>query len=161
MLVNVFFPHLRFYSCLLPMFVLGFFFFNIYIFIGVELFYSVVLVSAVQRYESALGTHRFPPSSASLPLPHPTPLSCHRHRIEFLVLSNFLQVMCFTHGSVYASVPLSQSVPPSPSSAVFTSPLSTLVTCIFQRSQFIRPSPFQTVSTSLFYTSVSLFLPCI
>ena len=46
------------------------------------LFYSVVLVSAVQQCEPAIRRHITPPSWASfLPTPpsrHPTPLGCHR-----------------------------------------------------------------------------------
>ena len=53
---------------------LNFFFFLI----GVELFYNVVLVSAVQQSESALCIHVTPPSWPSLQLPHPTHLGHHR-----------------------------------------------------------------------------------
>ena len=48
-------------------------------FIEAQLLYNVALASAVQGSESAVGTHRFPPSSISLPShPHPTHPGHHR-----------------------------------------------------------------------------------
>ena len=48
-----------------------------YIIIIIILPYSGVLASAVQRSESAICTHIFPPSWPS-PHPHPSPLGHHR-----------------------------------------------------------------------------------
>ena len=62
---------------------------------------------------------------SSLPLPHPTPLVITEPRAGRPVLySYFLLAICFTYSSVYKSVLLSQSVPPSPFPAVSTNPFS-------------------------------------
>ena len=54
---------------------IGFFFF----FIGRELLYNAVLVSAIHHHESATGIHMSPPSwNTPHLLRHPTPLGCHR-----------------------------------------------------------------------------------
>ena len=61
-----------------------------------------------------------------LPLEPPTPLSCHRapdlSSLRHIV--NFYQLSSFTYGNIYAAVPLSQFLPPSPSLSVSTSLLS-------------------------------------
>ena len=132
-----------------------------------------MLASAVQQGESAKCIHMSPPFWAFLPfhwislVAHPSRicLQCRRPRFnpcirkiswrrEWLlpqhtphpspqghqraaswapcVIRNFLPAVYFTHGSVYMSMLLSQSAP---------------------------PSPFPTMSASLFSTSASPFLP--
>ena len=89
---------------------------------------------AVHQHESAIGVYIFPlPSWTSLLLP--TRLGCHR-ALDLSCLchtanSHWLSIL--TYGNIYVSTLLSQIVPPSPS---------------------------VTVSTSLFFMSVSVFLPC-
>ena len=69
----------------------------------------VVLVSAVQWSESAICIHISLPSWTS-PAP---PLVITEHRAEFPVLhSSFPLAVCFTHGTAYVSVPVSQFVHP-------------------------------------------------
>ena len=53
-------------------------FFLIYFLIGGKLPYSVVLVSAIQQCNSVIIKHLSPPSWASIPFPHSTPLDHHR-----------------------------------------------------------------------------------
>ena len=83
-----------------------------------------MLVSAIHRHESAIGTRMCPPSWASSPTSHPI----HPSRLsqstgsELPVLqTNFPLVIYFTHGNGYVSMLLSQFVPPSPSPTVPTS----------------------------------------
>ena len=96
--------------------------------------YKVVLVSAIQQYESAISICiSFPSWTSSLPPHHPNPpftLS----QIELSVLnSNFPLAIYFIYVSVYISMLL---------------------------FQFLLSSPSLAVSTSLLSVSVSLFLPC-
>ena len=96
----------------------------------------MLLVSAEQQGESAACIHTALPSSASLP-PHPLipPLKViTEHWAELPVLcSSFpLAVFFFKRGSVYMIMLLSQSIPLLPLA----------------------------MSTSVFSTSASLFLPC-
>ena len=66
--------------------------------------------------------------------PHPTPLGCHRALgVHPLSLSKSLLTICLTYGNIYVSVLVSQIILPSPS-----------------------PTEFK----SLFFMSVSPFLPC-
>ena len=80
-----------------------------------------VLVSGVQRRESALCIHRSPHSWTFLP-----PLSVITERQAELPVryTSFPLAMCFTPGSVYMSIPVSQFVPTSPSFTVSTCPFS-------------------------------------
>ena len=56
---------------------LWYYFLNIF-FIGRELLYNMVLVTAIHQHESATGIHMSPPFWASLPGPSPShPLGCH------------------------------------------------------------------------------------
>ena len=90
---------------------------------------------AIQQRESAMCLHVSPPSWTSFhPPSYPTPLGRHgAWGWAPCVYSGSPLAICFTYGSVYVSMLLSQFVPPSPSSAV---------------------------STSLFSMSASLCLPC-
>ena len=93
--------------------------FSIYSFylIGIYLLYNVVLVSAVQRSESAICIHISPPSWTSLPPPHIPPIQViTEHRAEIPVLyRRFPLAICFTHGSINMSILISQFNPlPSP-----------------------------------------------
>ena len=102
--------------------------------IGGLLPYNIVLVSAIQQRESALGIQTSPPLKRPSHLPpHSIPLGCHRapwviQRI--FTGSHFVHVSMFC---VHASLLLSPFIPHSPS---------------------------PTVSTHLFSTSVSPLLPC-
>ena len=79
--------------------------------------YNVVLASAVQWSESAMSTHRWIPSCATLPHP-PIPL-IREHWAELPELHNsFPLASYFIHCSIYMSIQLSQFVPPSPSTPV-------------------------------------------
>ena len=73
---------------------------------GVLLLYNVVLVSAVQKHESAISTYISLSSWASLPPSHPTPLGHHRS-LSWAPCA--VQELCinFTHGSVYIYITFS------------------------------------------------------
>ena len=112
-------------------------FLNFFFLIGVQLLYNVVLVSAVQQSESAICIHISPPSWTSLP-PHTPPIPPTQvkteHGAELPALYSRLPLaICFTHGSVYMSIPIPQFIP--------------------------HHLPHRR-STRPFSTSVSLFLPC-
>ena len=79
----------------------------VYLFlIGVQLLYNVVLVSAVQRSESAICIH-ISPLLDFLPIQVTT-----EHWVEFPMLySRFSLVIYFIHISVYMSIPISQFIP--------------------------------------------------
>ena len=94
--------------------------------------YNAVLVSVVQQRESALCIHISPPHQVFLPPPPPIPPGHHRAELPVLY-SSFPLASYFTHESVYMSMLLSQFVSSSPSA--------------------------HPMSTSLFSTSASLFLP--
>ena len=109
-----------------------------YIFIGVQLLYNVVLVSAVQQKVNQLFVYMYLhiPSLLSLPpnLPIPRLQVVTKQGVELPELcSSFPIAIHFTFGSVCMSMLLSHFVPASP------------------------PIP---VSSSLFSTPASLFLPC-
>ena len=69
--------------------------------IGIQLLYSVVLISAVQQSETAICLHISPPS--------PQPASSHLSQLSqstawsFLCYSGFPLATCFTLGSVYVN----------------------------------------------------------
>ena len=107
-----------------------------------QLFYNLVLVSAIHQREGAIGIHMSPALWTFLPLPTPSYLlgchTTHSHYLSHLLYSHTtsLHWLCFayfTYGNVYISELLSQFVPPSPS---------------------------PTVSTSLFSMTTSPLLPC-
>ena len=135
--INSLFYRKRVQAC--PMRIFKFLFSCFFIIIGIQLFYNVVLASVVQGSESALYLHITPPSWTSLPC---TPLVITEHRAELPVLySSFQLVICFTHGSVYMSILISQFIFLLQFISQFTSiPLAVL--------------------THLFSTSMTLFLPC-
>ena len=54
-------------------------------------------------------------------LPYPTPLGCHRAPGWAPSIIQQIPNSCFTHGNIYVSMLLSQFIPPSPFSAVSTS----------------------------------------
>ena len=90
-----------------------------------------MFVSAIHQQESAISIPMAPPES---PLDLPSLSAVTEHQALFPVFyGNFPLAICFTHGSVYISMLLSQFVPPSFS---------------------------PTVPISLFSMSESLFLPC-
>ena len=69
-----------------------------------ELLYTVVLVSSVQRRESAVFTHiSLPAGPPSQPPPRSQVIT--EHQAELPVLhSGFPLVICFTHNSVYVPI---------------------------------------------------------
>ena len=78
------------------------------------MFYSVVLVSAVQQSESAIRIHISPyphPLASPSHPPYPTPLGGHKAPELISLCYAMLPTSYFTFGSVYMSVPLSQFVP--------------------------------------------------
>ena len=96
--------------------------------------YNVVLVSAIHQHESAIGMHVSLPPWTSLPPHIPPLLVVTEHQTELPVL--------------YSNFPL----------AIILHMVMDTHQCY--SSQFIPPSPFPTVSISLFSMSESLFLPC-
>ena len=76
-------------------------------FIGVQLLYNGVLISAVQRSESAMCIPISPPSWTSLPPQPPIPpiqVITERQAELPVLYSRFPLAICFTHGSVYMSI---------------------------------------------------------
>ena len=70
-------------------------FFLMYFLIGGKFPYSVVLVSAIQQCKSATIIYLSPPSCASIPSPHPTPLDHQSARLDslcYIATSNQLSV---------------------------------------------------------------------
>ena len=99
------------------------FFFNLFL-VGGYLLYNIVMVSAIHQHESGIGIHMFSPFWTSLLPPTPShPLGCHRalYLSSLHDTTNFQWLSDCTHGNVYVSVLLSQSVPPSPFPTVSTS----------------------------------------
>ena len=91
--------------------------------------YNIVLVSAIYQNESAIGICMSPSSCVSLPPPtahlpsQPTLLDCHRapDLSSLHHTANFHWLSNFTYGHVYVSMLLSQFIPPSLYPAVYTS----------------------------------------
>ena len=87
--------------------------------LGVQLLYNVVFLSAMQWISSAICIHRSPPFGASPPLLsqfHPSQSS---QSSELSSLHYIPLAICFTHGGVYLSILISQSIPlplPTPAS---------------------------------------------
>ena len=110
--------------------------FHLFLLVGGQLLYSLVVVFVIQWHESSMDLHLFPfPISLHTSLPIPSLWVFPVHQAWALV--SCIQpglVICFTLDSILVSMLFSQNIPPSPS---------------------------PTESKSLFYTSVSLFLFCI
>ena len=110
----------------------------IYLFIltGGWLLYNFVMVFAIHQPESATGIHVSPPSCTLVPPPYPP---CPSRLLQsagfgFPVSDIKLALLiCFTYGKVYVSMLFPQITP---------------------------PSPFPTISKSLFFMSVSPLPPC-
>ena len=114
----------------------GLFFFSFLKIIGGYLLYSIVVVFAIHRHESAMDLHVFPilnPPPTSLPIPFLWVIPVHQPRALVSCIQPGLAI-CFTLDNMHVLMLFSQIIPPS-------------------------PSPIE--SKSLFYTSVSLFLSCI
>ena len=92
----------------------------------------IALVPAIHQRESAIGIHRPPPSGTSLapPIPsHPSRLP-QSTGFQFPVsYSKFLLAICFTYGTGYVSMLLSQFMPPSPFPTVST--ICSLCLCLY------------------------------
>ena len=72
-----------------------------------------VFVSAIQRSESVICTHISSPSWTSLSNPTTHSLGTTENQAELPVIySRFPLAICFRHGSVYMSMPISQFIPP-------------------------------------------------
>lgn len=84
------------------------------------IFYTGVLVSAIQQRESAVITHMPPPSGASLPCPHPAIGVITEGQTE-LTLPCLPSAVRFAHSTVYMLMTLSPFVPLSP---IFLNPSS-------------------------------------
>ena len=108
----------------------------LFILIGGELLYNIVVVFAIHWHESAMGVHVFPILN---PLSHPSPShpsgspQCTSPEHPVSCIEPELAIH-FTCGNIHVSMLFSQIIPPS-------------------------PSPIE--SKSLFFTSGSLLLPCI
>ena len=89
-----------------------FFFFNKLIFIGVQLIYTAVLVSAVQQSESIIHILYIYPLFFRFysHIGHYRVLS--RVPCAILLYSRSLLFVCFIYSSVYMSIPISQLIPP-------------------------------------------------
>ena len=86
--------------------------------------YNVVLVPAIHQHESAIGIHMCPPSYTSLPPPslsHPSRLSQSTGVELPAPYSKFPLAVCFTHGNAYVSMLFPLLIPPSPFHTVSTS----------------------------------------
>ena len=94
------------------------------------------MVFAIHQHDSAMGAHvSHHPKRLPSSLPSPSLWVLPEHRLECPASCIELAlVFCFTYGNIYVSVLFSQIIPPS-----------------------VSP----TESKSLFFTSVSLLLPCI
>ena len=93
-------------------------------FIGGQLLYRVVAVSAIRQCESVITVYT-PPSWAPPHRPHCTPLGHYRAPgWAPCVISSFPLAVCSTHDSTRVSALLSQPVLASPFSAVSASPSS-------------------------------------
>ena len=111
-------------------------FFHLFLLVGDQLLYNIVVVFVIHWHESAMDLHVFPipiPPPASLSTPSLWVFPVHQPRALVSCLQPGL-VICFTLDSILVSMLFSQIIPP-------------------------LPSP--TESESLFCTSVSLFLFCI
>ena len=88
-----------------------------------------MLASAI-HHESASGIAVFPPSwiSSHLPL-HPALQAVTEHRAELPCHTVNAHLLSTSHMETYASVSLSQFVPPSPSPTVFTNLFSVSLPC--------------------------------
>ena len=102
-------------------------------FIGVELIYNVVLVSAVQQSEPVIHTHISLSFRFFSHIGHYKVLS----RVP-CVMSRFLLVIIFVHSSMYMSISISQFIPPPLSPLVTISLFSTPVTLfLFCKGSFV------------------------
>ena len=124
----------RFVSSIHLYFIL--FFLNLFLLVGGQILYSIVMVFVIHWLELAMDLHVFP-----IPIPPPTSIST-RSLWVFPVHQPWALVSCIQPGLVICFI-LD----------------SILVSMLF--SQNIPPSPSPTESQSLFCASVSLFLFCI
>ena len=111
-------------------------FFYLFLLIGGELLYNIVVIFAIHWHESAMDLHVVPiliPPPASLPTPSFWVFPVHQAQTLVSCIQPGL-VICFTLDNIHVSMLFSRCIPPSSS---------------------------PTESKSLFCTSVSLFLFCI
>ena len=97
----------------LPLFLAYLFFFSWFLFFLI--FYTGVLVSAIQQHESAIITHIPPLSGSSLPCPQPAIWVIKEGQTE-LALPCFPSAVRFAHSTVYMLMTRSPFVPLFPSS---------------------------------------------
>ena len=108
-------------------------FFNLFILIGGQLLYNIVVVFAIHWPESAMGVHLFPilnPPPTSFPIPSLRVIQCTSPEHLVSCIKPGL-VICFTYDNIHVSMLFSQIIPP-----------------------LLSPTEFK----RLFYTSVSLLL---
>lgn len=131
--------------------------------IGGQLLYKVVLVSALRQCASAVCVCVSPPSWASLP--HPLAHCSSRHRAPswpplWAIHSSFPLVTCFTPGSGYTSVVLSQFVSLSPSllsvttSLFYDRPHLCVCLCLTHRLKGKCWTVSRTISSWLFWLHI-------
>ena len=112
------------------------FFFHLFLLVGGQLLYNIIVVFAIHWHESAMDLQLFPilkPPPTSLPIPFLWVIPVHHPWALVSCIQPGLAT-CFTLDNTHVSMLFSQIIPP-------------------------LPSPIE--SKSLFYTSVSLFLSCI
>ena len=110
-----------------------FFFFHLFLLVGGQLLYNIVVVFAIHWHESAMDLHVFPilnPLPTSLPIPTRWVIPVHQPWSHVSCIQPGLAI-CFTLVNIHVLMLFSHIIPPS-------------------------PSPIE--SRSLFCTSVSLFL---
>ena len=120
---------LRFWKSLWHVTGLQYFLINLYILLGGQLLYNIVVVFAIHQHESAMGVHvsHHPEPRSHLP-PHPSELSqstcfgCPASCIKLAL------VIYFTYSNIHVSMLFSHIVPPSPSPTVQK---SVLCICVF------------------------------
>ena len=94
-----------------------FVFLPLFLLVGGEILYNIVVVFAIRWHESAMDLHVFPilnPPPASLPIPSLWVIPVHQPWALVSCIQPGL-VICFTLDNIHVSMLFSQIIPPSPS----------------------------------------------